>query len=49
MREIDPVWTFKELLAQKDHVMPGVPILWVLSDASQYLQTFLKRFDPQGW
>jgi hypothetical protein len=48
MREIDAAWTFRELLAQKDHVMPGVPVLWVVSDASQYQQTFLKRFDPQS-
>ena len=48
MKPVSAGWTFQQLLAQPDHVMPGVPVLWVVSEGSDFERTFLERFDPRA-
>ena len=48
MRRVRQEWTFAELLRQRDHVMPGVPVLWVVVAGSAYETEFLSRFDPRA-
>jgi hypothetical protein len=48
MKPVDPTWTFLQLLQQLDHVMPGVPVLWVVAEGSAFQEEFLKRFDASS-
>lgn len=48
MKPVDGGWTFQQLLSQPDHVMPGVPVLWVVSESTAFQKTFLERFDPRS-
>lgn len=41
-------WTFAELLARPDHVMPGIPVLFVVAAGTAFHDRFLKSFDPNG-
>eukprot|EP00892_Ulva_mutabilis_P003530 jgi/Ulvmu1/1549/UM110_0012.1 len=40
--------TFAELLTRPDHVMPGVPVLFVVPHGTAFYDRFLKSFDPHG-
>jgi hypothetical protein len=45
---VDPKMSLREVLLQPDHVVPGLPLFWVLAKGTDYRQRFLaeelKRF-----
>lgn len=48
MVPVEEQWTFAELLARPDHVMPGIPVLFVAAHGTDFHDRFLKTFDPRG-
>lgn len=40
--------TLAELLARPDHIMPGIPVLFVVPHGTAFYDRFVKSFDPHG-
>jgi hypothetical protein len=45
---VDQTQSLREVLLQQDHVIPGLPLFWVIAEGTDYKQRFLaeelKRF-----
>lgn len=48
MVAVEEEWTFAQLLARPDHVMPGIPVLFVVAHGTAFHDRFLQSFDPRG-
>ena len=40
---VQPELSLREVLLQQDHVIPGVPLFWVLAKGTDYRQRFLQE------
>lgn len=44
--KVDEKWTLADALAREDHVVPGIPVFFVLSKGSDFRQRFLDNDMP---